>query len=160
MACPHVGAYKYEFEQKTKFTIWFCCHVCILPHGVLIFIIWKRTPAGIAALFWDQQPNATTQELWNQIASTASTGAVKNAMGPLDAVATTLGTFKTQPATKSPLKKCPLQPLPLAPTSAPPPSSTEDESKHLAEVIIVSIVILAIAGAVGYWCLGQIKSSN
>jgi hypothetical protein len=111
-------------------------------------------------LFWDQQPNRTTQELWNQIAVSASTGAVQNAMGSVDAVATTIGTFKTEPATKDPLQKCPPQPIPLAPTPAPPPSSTEDESKHLAAVILVSLAIVAIAGAIGYWCIGQYKSSS
>jgi hypothetical protein len=165
MACPHVGTYTAEFERRLQI---FCCLVCVSYPTRLsiigIFLIRKTTntqTAGIAALFWDQQPNMTTQELWNKITATASTGAVKNAMGPVDSVATTVATFTTEPATKNPFKVCPLPPRPLAPTPTPPSTgSSEDEGLSTGVIIIVSLLIMAVAAGVGCWCLGQLKSGH
>jgi hypothetical protein len=134
------------------------CHVCV--SYLISNYLFKQT-AGIAALFWDQQPNMTTQELWDKITSTASAGAVKNAMGPVDSVATTLATFTTEPATKSPLEICPLPPPPLPSAPAPPSSSSgEDDTLPLGVIIAACIVGIGIVFAVGYSCIGQIKSGQ
>jgi subtilisin family serine protease len=136
MACPHVGEYQ-PCLNAIGHRMLSCLHVSDLAVCRDLYTLEKRITAGIAALFWDQQPNATTQELWNQISVTASSGTVKNALGPRDAVATTLGTFNTEPATKNSLKVCPIQPLPLAPTPAPPSSSGSGvEPKYLRLLVL------------------------
>jgi hypothetical protein len=163
MATPHVGAYKACLKRRhisvSGAGLLSC--FCIFAHDIFaLYHLWKQTTAGIAALYWDQQPSLTIEELWSQIVDSAATGAVKNADGPNDSVATTLGTFTTEPATKDPLKVCPLPPRPLAPTPAPPPSSTEDEEKNVGLIIIISLVVAAVAGGVVCWCIGQLKSGG
>ena len=117
--------------------------------------------AGIAALYWDQTPDATTQDIWNQIMATAIPGVVKNARGPRDSVASTMGTFTSEPETN--FRACPLPPLPLAPSPVPPPAEgggSSGEEAPLWLLIVIAVLLACIIGIAGAWCYGQYGGST